>query len=124
MGPRTLAEALAASYANNPTLQASRAQLRATDENVPQALAGWRPTVVLSGTGGVRRRHVQKLPLHAEHRSGHRPDDRWWPHSNQRADRLLGTAQATITQPLYTRRPDPRPHQPGRKPGDGAARPG
>ncbi len=52
LGPRTLAEALAASYANNPQLQAARAQLRAVDENVPQALAGWRPTVVVAGSGG------------------------------------------------------------------------
>ena len=50
--PRTLNDALAAAYANNPTLQAARAQLRATDEGVPQALAGWRPTVVVAtGTG-------------------------------------------------------------------------
>ena len=33
--PRTLQEALAATYANNPALQAARAQLRATDEGVP-----------------------------------------------------------------------------------------
>ena len=50
--PHTLAEALAATYANQPALQAERAKLRATDENVPQALAGWRPTVVLAGTAG------------------------------------------------------------------------
>src|SRR6185437_17136725 len=50
--PRTLAEALAATYANQPALQAERAKLRATDENVPQALAGWRPTVVMAGTAG------------------------------------------------------------------------
>jgi len=48
----TLQEALAAAYANNPQLQAARAQLRSTDENVPQALAGWRPTVVVSGGYG------------------------------------------------------------------------
>jgi TolC family type I secretion outer membrane protein len=33
-------------------LQASRAQLRATDEGVPQARAGWRPTVSLSANAG------------------------------------------------------------------------
>ncbi len=49
---RTLEDALAAAYANNPQLQAARAQLRATDEGVPQALAGWRPTVIVSGGGG------------------------------------------------------------------------
>ena len=50
--PHTLAEALAATYSNQPALQAERAKLRATDENVPQALAGWRPTVVMAGTAG------------------------------------------------------------------------
>jgi len=39
---RTLTEALASAYSNNPALQAARAQLRSVDENVPQALAGWR----------------------------------------------------------------------------------
>ena len=50
--PRTLAEALAATYSTQPALLAERAKLRATDENVPQALAGWRPTVVMAGTAG------------------------------------------------------------------------
>ena len=50
--PHTLAEALAATYSSQPTLLAERAKLRATDENVPQALSGWRPTVVMAGTAG------------------------------------------------------------------------
>ena len=41
----TLLQALASAYANNPTLNAQRAALRATDEGVPQALSGYRPTV-------------------------------------------------------------------------------
>ncbi len=48
--PHTLIEALAATYSYQPALQAERAKLRATDENVPTALAGWRPTVVMAGT--------------------------------------------------------------------------
>lgn len=47
--PHTLQEALASAYLTNPTLQQARATLRATDEQVPTALAGWRPTV----TGSV-----------------------------------------------------------------------
>lgn len=50
---QTLNEALARAYSNNPTLLAARAQLRATDEGVPQALAGWRPSVVITGAYGV-----------------------------------------------------------------------
>lgn len=49
----TLQEALAAAYANNPTLQAQRAQLRAADEGVAEARSGWRPTVSATGQAGV-----------------------------------------------------------------------
>ncbi len=52
-GAETLVDALASAYANNPTLNAQRAALRATDEGVPQALAGYRPTVSGSFSGGV-----------------------------------------------------------------------
>ena len=47
-----LNEALAQAYAGNPTLEAARAQLRATDERVPEALSGWRPTVIGQAEGG------------------------------------------------------------------------
>ncbi len=52
LAAQTLQEALAMAYANNPTLQAARAQLRSVDENVPQALGNWRPTVQLQGSAG------------------------------------------------------------------------
>lgn len=48
----TLDDALAAAYANNPTLLAQRAALRATDEEVPRALGGWRPTVSITADAG------------------------------------------------------------------------
>lgn len=41
----TLQDALEAAYQNNSELKELQAQLRARDEGVPQALAGWRPTV-------------------------------------------------------------------------------
>lgn len=41
----SLTAALAEAYTNNPQLQAARASLRATDESVPQARAGFRPTI-------------------------------------------------------------------------------
>jgi outer membrane protein len=44
-GAETLKEALAAAYKFNPRLDAARATLRATDEEVPRALSGYRPTV-------------------------------------------------------------------------------
>ncbi|MGC2854057.1 TolC family outer membrane protein [Novispirillum sp. DQ9] len=51
-GAMTLEEALAAAYVGNPQLQAQRAAVRATDEQVPQALSGWRPQVGLNGSVG------------------------------------------------------------------------
>jgi outer membrane protein len=46
----TLNGALIKAYRNNPTLNAQRASVRVTDENVPQALSGYRPTVSLDGS--------------------------------------------------------------------------
>jgi len=39
-------------YQNNPQLNAQRASVRATDETVPQALAGYRPKVAVTASGG------------------------------------------------------------------------
>lgn len=41
----TLKQALAKAYLSNPILLAARAKLRATDEEVPEAISGWRPKV-------------------------------------------------------------------------------
>ena len=49
---QSLTEALAEAYRTNPQLLAQRALLRATDEQVPQALANWRPTVEFMGEVG------------------------------------------------------------------------
>ena len=108
--PRTLQDALAEAYSNNPTLQAARAQLRATDEGVPQALAGWRPTVVVSaaagyGDGTLRtavRGQVDNTPQQPRHL--HRPG-----HADPAA---------------VPRRRDARQHQPGRQPGVRRSAPG
>ncbi|KJS35745.1 MAG: hypothetical protein VR70_15130 [Rhodospirillaceae bacterium BRH_c57] len=79
-GAMTLEEALAAAYVGNPTLQAQRAALRATDEQVPQALSGWRPRVALNGSAG-----------------------RVWSDSSISGDTTLNSRQAgaTLTQPLF-----------------------
>ena len=52
-GAQTLDEALAAAYETNPTLRAQRAQLRATDEGLPEARAGWRPSLTAEGQAGA-----------------------------------------------------------------------
>ena len=49
-----LPEALAKAYQTNPQLNAERARQRGTDENVPQALAGYRPQIVASLGAGLQ----------------------------------------------------------------------
>jgi outer membrane protein len=46
--------ALVRAYQTNPQLNAQRALVRATDENVPQALAGYRPKVAVTGSAGYQ----------------------------------------------------------------------
>jgi outer membrane protein len=48
----TIEWALVQAYQNNPSLNSQRASLRATDENVPQALSGYRPKIAATATGG------------------------------------------------------------------------
>ena len=50
---QSLEEALVLAYQNNPALLAQRARLRAVDEEVPEALAGWRPTIEIAGDVGA-----------------------------------------------------------------------
>jgi len=48
----TMDAALTRAYQTNPQLNAQRALARATDENVPQALSGYRPKVAVTASGG------------------------------------------------------------------------
>jgi len=50
----TIEAALVRAYQNNPQLNAQRAQVRFTDENVPQALSGYRPKVAITGSAGYQ----------------------------------------------------------------------
>src|SRR5713226_6355358 len=49
-----LPDALVRTYQGNPQLNAERARQRGTDENVPQALAGFRPQIVASLSAGLQ----------------------------------------------------------------------
>jgi outer membrane protein len=49
-----LSDALVKSYQTNPQLNAERARQRGTDENVPQALSGYRPQIVASLGAGLQ----------------------------------------------------------------------
>src|SRR6202171_3675978 len=50
----TIEAALVRAYQTNPQLNAQRATVRATDENVPQALSGYRPKVALTASAGYQ----------------------------------------------------------------------
>jgi outer membrane protein len=50
----TIEAALVRAYQSNPQLNAQRAQVRSTDEGVPQALSGYRPKVALTASGGIQ----------------------------------------------------------------------
>src|SRR5579872_4046948 len=50
----TLSDALVKAYQTNPQLNAERARQRGTDENVPQALAGYRPQIMASLGAGLQ----------------------------------------------------------------------
>jgi outer membrane protein len=59
MGPTpvladTIEAAMVRAYQNNPQLNAQRAQVRSTDENVPQALSGYRPKVAVTASAGYQ----------------------------------------------------------------------
>src|SRR5260370_18317414 len=89
-----LPEALAKAYQSNPQLNAERARQRATDENVPQALAGYRPQIIASLSAGLQS--VRNLL----------PDNTF-----QSATLKPWTIGATVTQTLFTpfQPPPPRP---------------
>src|SRR6201992_1541228 len=50
----TIEAALVRAYQNNPQLNAQRAQVRVTDENVPQGLSGYRPKSAITGSLGYQ----------------------------------------------------------------------
>lgn len=61
LSAETLESALARAYTNSPLINATRAGVRATDENVPRALAGYRPQI--SATADVGRSWSQRSLL-------------------------------------------------------------
>jgi outer membrane protein len=94
--PATLADALVEAYYNNATLQEQRAALRQVDEQVPQALSGWRPTVQLSGSYG-RINSTENNNTLATYYSPPKLIN-----SVTNLNRDTATAQAQLTQPIYT----------------------
>ncbi len=61
----TLREALAASYKFNPRLDAARSTQRATDEEVPRALSGYRPSITGSADTSYQKSITDSPALHS-----------------------------------------------------------
>jgi outer membrane protein/adhesin transport system outer membrane protein len=91
---QTLEQALANAYAANPTLEAQRAQLRATDELVPQALSGYRPSLEATGSVGTTRQSARTSSSSAAGASA----------ASRSASGTINprTASLSLVQPLYT----------------------
>ena len=113
---QTLQDALAQAYASNPALLSARALLRTVDEGVPQALAGWRPTVVINGSTGVadQRTRSQSQVFRNDNSNFFRDpsaniinrDTGLTGLSNfvsttQRQERTFATGSIQMTQPIY-----------------------
>ena len=82
-GAQTLEETLALAYTNNPDIRAARANLRVLDEGVPQAKAGWRPTVTSSISAGGSYTDTQTS------------------NTSTNSGSIPRAATLSITQPLY-----------------------
>jgi outer membrane protein len=80
----TLQDVLVEAYSTNPQILAERAKLRQVDEGVPQALSGWRPTILLSGETGRLHQDTSSQDLGTTSFTG-----------------STSTIDASIDQPLY-----------------------
>jgi len=85
----TLFGAMEKAYATNPSLNAARAGQRAVDEQVPQALSGWRPTVTVQG-------EVKSESLVANQPSLDNPDGDYRQDRNE-----SGNMAIVLNQPLF-----------------------
>jgi outer membrane protein len=68
-GAETIGGALTKAYFNNPDINQQRAAVRASDENVPKAKAGYRPTINTEADAGLQDFDLQATGV------GNRPPD-------------------------------------------------
>ena len=98
---QSIEDTMAAAYMQSTQLGAQRAQQRATDELVPQALSNWRPSVTVSGA--VQRTHTKYDPTALE------PTGTLNANGNPITKRIPGTfgynttdtVGVQVTQPIY-----------------------
>ncbi len=83
--PETLEQAWTLAYQNNPSLEAQRANLRATDEQVSQALSNWRPSIDANGSVGKTYQYAPELA----------------PFENPNFNDTTKSYGAQVTQPLF-----------------------
>jgi TolC family type I secretion outer membrane protein len=79
-----LSDALVLAYQTNPRLESARAKLRAADEQVAEARGGWRPSVGVSSSYGYQNQRTTATGF------------------SQLLQFTPTTAQATLSQPLFT----------------------
>lgn len=79
----TLLDALTLAYTSNPRLLAQRAQLRGVDEQVPQALSGYRPTANITLEAGKTNTRSQGAT------------------SSTKANLSPRTASVSVSQPIF-----------------------
>jgi outer membrane protein len=104
-GAETVESALVQAYQNNPSLNSQRAAVRVTDENVPQALSGYRPKVTITASGGQQSLSTitkQQSPLSST-APLQAPEPIYDPaiYSTQSGYATTYSAGATITQTLF-----------------------
>jgi outer membrane protein len=85
----TIDSALARAYAGNPTLNSTRASVRATDENVPRALSGYRPRVTGTADAGIQYNELSLPSTTTTNRGG--------------AVTITADGTVTVSQPSVTR---------------------
>jgi outer membrane protein len=83
--PESLEQAWTLAYRNNPSLEAQRAALRATDEQVSQALSNWRPSIDATGAYGKTWQFAPGIG----------------PFQNPTLDDKSRSVGAQVTQPLF-----------------------
>jgi TolC family type I secretion outer membrane protein len=81
---QSLIEALGSAYRTNPSLLGARAELRSVNEEVPQAVGGWRPSVAVTGSAGYDYTDLTEPPAP-------RVDQHLYPRQ----------AEIAVTQPLF-----------------------
>ena len=91
----TIESALAYAYQNNPQLNSQRAIVRATDESVPQALAGYRPKASLTANIGMQSLSTTTREIGSTTPAG--APASYFTQSGHNAPRGVG---ATVTQTL------------------------